>query len=282
MIRRLRTVVPAAWQRFSEDGGMFFAQALAFNAMFAIFPIGLLGLATFAFIYGDERGRHEFEGLIHALAPAVKDILTQNFEQAVNLRGISGLIGAATLLWSGKNLFLGVTYSLDKALRVPKSRHFVADIAAAIVIMPVIGLILVAATVVPIALSLLIRATHWPYERTFTEIATYAAGTVLIFFICALLYTVLPNVKLPWYFGIPGAAVTAFCWTVAQVAFAIYTAHVNFTLVYGALTALVILLLYLYYQATIFLFGAHFSAQWAEYDRSAARSRESELTQVTA
>jgi membrane protein len=265
MIRRLRTVVPAAWRRFSEDGGMFFAQALAFNAMFAIFPIGLLGLATFAFIYGDQRGRLEFESLIHALAPAVKDIVSQNFEQVVNFRGISGLVGIATLIWSGKNLFLGVTYSLDKALRVPKSRHFMLDIAAAILIMPVIGLILIVATIVPIALSILIQATHWPYESTFTQIATYGAGTVLIFFICALLYTVLPNVRLPWTFGIPGALVTAGCWTVAQVAFAVYTAHVNFTMVYGALTALAILLLYLYYQATIFLFGAHFSAQWAEY-----------------
>jgi membrane protein len=269
-MRRSLAVFPAAYRRFSEDGGMFFAQALAFNAIFAIFPIGLIALAVLAFIYGDERGRAEFNALVRTLAPAVKDIVTQNFEQLISFRGLSGIVGFATLTWSGKNLFLSLVYSLDRALRVPKSRHFAVDILVAILIMPAIGIILLVATIVPIALSVMIHVSaHWPYERTLIQVATYAAGTCLVFVICALLYTVLPNVRLPWHFGIPGAAVMALCWTVAQIAFAVYTTHVNFLMVYGTLSGLAILLLYFYYQATIFLYGAHFSAQWAEYNRAA-------------
>ncbi len=266
-MRRLRFVFPAAYRRFTDEGGMFFAQALAFNAIFAIFPIGLLMLAVLAFIYGDEKGRAEFHSLIVALAPAVRDIVSKNFDQVVSFRGISGLLGIVTLIWSSKNLFLGLTYSLDKALEVPQSRHFLVDIVLAIVIMPAIGIIMIAATVVPLVLSVFIHFTNWHGPREFTQIATYGAGTILVFIISSLLYGVLPNTKLPWNFGIPGAVVTALGWLIAQIAFAIYSTHVNFLMVYGALASIAILGVYFYYQASIFLFGAHFSSQWREYSQ---------------
>jgi membrane protein len=282
MMRRLRTVFPAAYRSFSEEGGMFFAQALAFNAIFAIFPIGLLLLSVLAFIYGDDKGRADFHALIRTLAPAVQDIVNQNFDQLVSFRSLSGLIGLVTLVWSSKNLFLGLTYSLDKALKVPRSRHFVIDISLAIFIMPAIGLIMIAATIVPIVLSFFIHLTRWQGPRELTQLATYGAGTILVFIIAALLYAVLPNTKLPWTFGIPGAAATALAWLVAQIAFAVYSTHVNFLMVYGALASLAILGIYFYYQATIFLFGAHVSAQWAAYSRDHVAAVPAELSARTA
>jgi uncharacterized BrkB/YihY/UPF0761 family membrane protein len=52
-------------------------------------------------------------------------------------------------------------------------------------------------------------------------------------------------------------------WEIAQIAFALYSTHVNFRLVYGALGAFALLLLWFYYMATIFLFGAELCAQSA-------------------
>ena len=60
----------------------------------------------------------------------------------------------------------------------------------------------------------------------------------------------------------PGAIFTTVAWEIAQIAFGIYSTHVDYTKVYGALAALAILLLWFYYMGSIFLFGAELSAQW--------------------
>jgi uncharacterized BrkB/YihY/UPF0761 family membrane protein len=54
-------------------------------------------------------------------------------------------------------------------------------------------------------------------------------------------------------------------WPAAQYAFAFYTVHVNFTHIYGALSAPLVLLLWFYLLGAIFLFGAELSAGWAHH-----------------
>ncbi|MBV9264061.1 MAG: YihY/virulence factor BrkB family protein, partial [Candidatus Eremiobacteraeota bacterium] len=63
-------------------------------------------------------------------------------------------------------------------------------------------------------------------------------------------------------FALRGATVVAIAWPVVQLAFAQYLTHVDFTRVYGALTAPLVLLLWFYCIGSIFLFGAEYSIEW--------------------
>ncbi len=78
-----------------------------------------------------------------------------------------------------------------------------------------------------------------------------------------ILYTFLPNRKVKWHFAVPGASFAALTWPFVQFAFAQYTIHVNFTRIYGALSAPLALLLWFYLIGSIFLYGAQLSAGWA-------------------
>jgi membrane protein len=80
--------------------------------------------------------------------------------------------------------------------------------------------------------------------------------------VSAVVYTYLPNRRAAWTFGIPGAAVTAVGYSVAQVGFAIYAAHANFLQIYGTLSAILAVMLWVYFVCTIFLYGAFVSAEW--------------------
>jgi membrane protein len=62
---------------------------------------------------------------------------------------------------------------------------------------------------------------------------------------------------------VPGAIFVTVAWELAQIAFALYTTHVDYTHVYGALGAFALLLIWFYYMATIFLFGAELCAETA-------------------
>jgi membrane protein len=94
---------------------------------------------------------------------------------------------------------------------------------------------------------------------------------VLVFVLTALVYTYLPNRPASFRFGVPGAFVTAIGYSIIQVAFAVYTTHTNVLEIYGTLSTVFAVMLWIYLNSALFLYGAHFSACWeARFDRRTA------------
>jgi membrane protein len=261
-MRRLIAVFRAAGKKFSQDGCAFLAQAIAFNALFAIFPILVLVVTALSYIYGGEEAQRRALALIASIAPNIQTTLTENLHQVNNLRGISGVVALITLAWSGKNLFMALTYALNRALGVAGNRALHVDIAVALILLPIVGMLLIIAAALPITISLIIRYGGFPHSIIATQVIGYGTATLLIFAIALLLYTYLPNQRTDLRFGVPGALFVAVSWEAAQIGFGVYTTHVNFLQVYGAVSAIAVLLLWFYYMGVIFLFGAQISAQW--------------------
>lgn len=249
--------------RFATDGAAFLAQAIAFNALFAAIPLTLFLVAVFGFIYGSKEGTLEVLAIIDTYSPALHDLVASNLENVVSYRGLSGAIGLAGLIWSGKNIFQALAYALDLSLGVTNHRHYVQDIALAVVLVPIAGILLIVASALPVIISIIIRVAGLASFQYLPEIGTYLASLGTVFVLSALLYTYLPNRRAPsLWFALPGAATTAIGWSLAQVVFAVYSTHTNFLKIYGALSAAFALLLWIYLLAVIFLFGAHVSAVW--------------------
>jgi membrane protein len=165
------------------------------------------------------------------------------------------------LVWSGKNVFGAVSYALDRSLGL-RSRHFVYEILIAVVLVPILGLVLIVATAGPLAITYIERFTGLEYLRYGPQVGSYSFSLAFVFVLALLVYTYLPNRRSRLWFGIPGALVTAIGYSIAQVAFGIYTAHANVFQIYGTLSAIFALMLWVYYVCVIFLYGAHVSAQW--------------------
>jgi membrane protein len=273
---RLIAVFRTSAKRFSVDGCAFLAQAIAFNALFAVFPLLLLGLAVLAFVYGTDEAQLKAVALFATVAPGVQDVLTANLHQVISLRSVSGLIGLVVLIWSGKNLFMALAYALDKALGLQEGRPLINSIIMSLVILPVLGVLLIVATAVPVLISVAVQFGGFPHSALLSQVAGYVAGFLLVFTISTLLYTYLPSRHLGIRFGIPGALFTALAWEAAQIAFAVYTTHLSFAHVYGALATFAILLLWFYYMGIIFLYGAQLSAQWHAYGLQAASQNDAE------
>ena len=259
---RIVHIFRCAGVKFSEHGCGFLAQAIAFNALLAVFPLLLLAIAVLAFIYGTTEAQANAIALFGTVAPGIKDTLTENLHQVINLRGVSGVIGLLTLIWSGKNLFLALAFALDRALGVPAGRPLITGILMSLVMLPVVGILMIAATALPIVITVAVQYGGFPHAPLFSLLAGYASALLLVFTLSALLYNYLPNRRVGIGFGIPGAVFTAMAWQASQIAFAIYTTHISFVHVYGALSTFVVLLLWFYYMGIIFLYGAELCAQW--------------------
>src|SRR5580704_6172869 len=259
-MRRLISAFRDALVRFSLDGCPFHAQSIAFNAIFSLFPLVVLALSGATLVFPD--AEHRTLAFVNTLAPPLHDYIAMNLQTYIYGRGISSLIAAAFLLWSGKNLFMGLAFALDRALAVPKGRPLVHNLLLSVVMLPVTGILLMVAIGLPIVLSITFHVAGFQDPRRLTHILAYLVSIALVFIVAVILYRLLPNRKISWAFALRGAAVVAVAWPVVQVAFAQYLTHVDFMHVYGALSAPLVLLLWFYCIGSIFLFGAEYSISW--------------------
>ena len=79
----------------------------------------------------------------------------------------------------------------------------------------------------------------------------------------ALLFRILPDVRLRWRDVTTGAVVTAVLFTAGQQVIGLYLGRSTIVSMYGAAGSMMILLLWVYYSCQILLFGAEFTRVWA-------------------
>jgi membrane protein len=272
-MRRLISAFREALIRYSRDGCAFLAQSVAFNALFSVFPLAVLVLSAATLVFPDSE--HRTLAFVNTLAPALHDYIAKNLYTYIYGRGISSLIAAAVLLWSGKNLFMGLAFALDRALAVPKGRPLVHNLLLSFVMLPVTGILLLIAIALPVVLSVTFHVAGIHDPRRITHILAYLISIALVFIVAVVLYRWLPNRRNSWAFAFRGAAVVAVAWPAVQYAFAAYVTHVDFTLIYGALSAPLVLLLWFYCIGSIFLFGAEYSIALSTGYQAAAREESS-------
>jgi membrane protein len=259
-LARLLTAFRQAAARFSLDGCAFLAQALAFNAVFAMFPLLLVTIAALGYLYGSDAGQAKVLGVVSSVAPGFVDIVRQNLASVIATRSFWSVIGIIGLWWSSKNFFLGLRYALNRALGIEKTRPYLIDIAWSLIAVPMAGLLLAVASAAPIIVSVLVhffgveRLQHTP------EAISYATAFVLVFFVTLFFYSHLPNRRLPWRFGVPGAIFCAFSWAIIQTAYVLYTENVNFFRIFGAVSAILVLMFWFYLMGIVFLFGGQLCA----------------------
>ncbi len=261
---RLFPVLHDAWNGFGRDNCGFLAQALAFNALFALFPVAVLVLAAISLVIPDADRRTLL--FLGTLAPTLHDFIVPNLRTYAYGRGISSVVAAVILIWSGKNLFMGLTVALDRALGVPVGRPFAHHLALSLLMLPLSGVLLIIAVGLPVLIAILVKLAHIADVAHLTHIGAYVVSILLVFTVSLIFYAILPNRKPSARFALPGAAFVAVMWPLAQYAFTQYTLHVDFTYIYGALSAPLVLLLWFYLIAAIFLFGAQLCSVYSKRD----------------
>jgi len=223
-----------------------------------MFPLTVLIVtaATFVLPGADRKVLAFFD----TFSPTLHDYVAANLATYIYGRGITSLIALFILLWSGKNLFMALAYALDRALGVPKGRPLVHNLALSIVMLPIVGILLIVAITLPALFSVAARVGGFTDPVRLTHVLAYVLSIALVFIVTVVLYRWLPNRSVTWGFALRGATIVAVAWPIVQYAFAQYVTHVDFTRVYGALSAPLVLLLWFYFIGSIFLYGAQYGA----------------------
>ncbi len=262
-----------AAKNWNRDKAPRLSAAIAFYAMLSLAPLLLIAISIAGLVYGEAAARDEIvTRLAEPLGPAPAQILQQAIASTANV-GQSALaiaVGVFILVLTATRLFAELQDDLNTIWQVKTSRSSVlATIRTrllAFVMIIIIGVLLI----MMLFLSTLLSALHSragdmlggsSYMWRIMEMGVTLAAVTLMF---AIIFKYLPDVSICWHDLWVGSAFTAVLFTVGTFLIGMYLGRSTVGSAYGAAGSLVVLLLWIYYSAMIFLYGAHFTRAYAK------------------
>ena len=279
--RRVWAMFKQMFQAWLDDYVLSMGAALAYYTMFSLAPLLLIVIAIAGLVFGQEAARGEIELQLRTLmgesgAGAVQDLLKSVHKPA---QGVAATVaGLALLLVGATSVFGELQDALDRIWNVPtraKSGGWISLVRARLLsfgMVLALGFLLVVSLIVSAALA---AAGKWwgPAFGAWVGLAT-AVNALSSFFVVATLfafiYKIMPRVHIRWSDVWIGAVATALLFALGKTLISLYIGRSGVVLGFGAAGSLVVVLLWVYYSAQIFLVGAEFT--WAYANTFGSRS----------
>jgi len=263
------SILRMAVKSFSRKRAAAGAASMAYYVFFSLFPLLLLLISVLGSVLQRETARQRVFRYIERAIPVSRPLIRENIQAVLQQRTI-GLVGLLGLLWSAATAFGMLSYNINQAWEEAPLRGYIRNRLLAIAMVGVLALLLflsITATAAPRILSglqapLLGRAAGTLYDSIVWEIGANLLPSLFTFLLFLALYRWVPNTEVRWNAAIWGAVVATIGWEIAKLAFTRYLTSglAQYELVYGSLTTVVLLLLWIYISSMITLFGAHLSA----------------------
>jgi len=247
--------------------------ALAFYSAFTMAPLLIIAIGITGSIFGENAARGAIDTQLTSVvgptaATAIKSLLSS--AQSKSSGVIASLIGVVTLLIGAVTVLLELQSDLDRIWDAPPRRvkgiaGLLRSHATSLAIVLGIGFLLLLSLSATSILAMFTRkwGHFYPGLSSILYAIHFVLSMTLVTSLIAILYKFLPNVPIAWRDVWVGAMTTSLLFQVGQIGIGLYLTHSAVASAYGAAGAMVVLLLWLYYSAQIFLFGAEFTHAYA-------------------
>ena len=261
-------VLKDAVQHFGKVRATQAAASMAYYAVFSLFPLALGLIVVGSFVLESEQAQQEVIQFFTDAFPASQNLIEQNIEHVLDLRGPVGIIGLVSLLWSGSGVFSTLAYNVNLAWPEAEARNLLEKRLVALgMIGALVGLLLlslVSTTVLNLLPRLEIPLGDGVsiYETPIWTLVSNLVPLLFTFLLFFSLYRWVPSIAVSGWEALWGALVAAIGWEIATRAFTWYlrSGTAQYELVYGSLGAVVALMFWVYLSSLVTFFGAHLCA----------------------
>lgn len=263
--------------------------ALAFYTLFSMTPILMLAIAIAGFFFGTQAAQGEIIGQIRGLVgPNGAEAIQALIAAARNpVSGLVATLSAIVLLFVGAtSVFAELKDSLDEMWGVAPPRHsaFMGLIRARFLsfsLVLVLAFLLLISLVISAALAVLERYVSGIWSNSIWLLSNLSSvitfGAIASLF--AVIYKMLPDAPLSWRDVWIGAVFTALFFSLGKYLIGLYLGNSGVASSFGAAGSMIALLLWVYYSAQIFFFGAEFTRQYALWYGSLQHERHRQIVQ---
>jgi membrane protein len=261
------------FREWHSDKASRLGAALAYYALFSLAPLLLIAIAIAGLVYGDEAARGQISREIQTAvgrpaAVAIEDLLKHTRHRETGI--LATVIGFGSLLFGATAGFWQLQDALDTVWKVvPRLDLGVLGMVRhrflSFLMVLGIGFFSLLSLVVS---TMLVAVSHFfapelPGGISLWHLVNSIVSVVSLTVLFAMIYKILPDVIIAWGDIWLGSAFTALLFTLGKYLISLYLGYASVTSAFGAAGSLVLILLWVYYSAQIFLFGAEFIRVYA-------------------
>ena len=278
--RKVGAILAIALRTFSEQHGAQAAAGMAFYALFAMFPLLLFLVALGTLFLRAEEAHQQVYQFVGSILPVSQELLIENLEQVLRNRGAFGAVAAISLLWSASGFFVILARNVSRAWSDARLRSFLEGRLLAFAIISGLASLLFVSFLADAVLRFIaaVQPALWPGSlvRRLLDFPLFSQllSGLLAFFFLLVLYRQVPRVHVRWRDAGWAALFAALAWRLGSAAFVWYlrSGLARYSLVYGSLSSVVVLLFWTYLSNEVILLGAHLCSAIALSRRIKVRS----------
>lgn len=275
----MRELLSETWTELRRHDVTMLAGSLAYFGALAVAPLLVIGLAVAGLVLESQTVLADVRALlVRSVGPSSADLVlnivdTMRDPASTRFAAISGLV---VLLYSSQRLFIVLQRALnriwDVRVKLGQTRKQRLKMTAKRRALAFLMVLSVGVLLLVLVLGNTVLHVAMNYAAPYMEPwlppgpVVVVGELLLVLFVLVLsvgaIYVFLPDVKLAWRDAMLGAGVTAAGLAVSIVVLARYFSTASPGSVYGAAGSFVVLLLFAYWSAFIFLAGAQLTAVW--------------------
>lgn len=259
---------------FARDDGMIMAAAISFYAILSLIPFMLLLMSIAGFVLnnlGDDYASRQalFAQLattVRAVMPFVDEDFITRLRGLISLRGTYGITGITALLITSGLVFRTLELAFARIFKTRRRRSMVTSQLLFMLFLLALGLVFMLVHYLGVITESLFTAREigpWKQlEEILSEymplrlVATLLIGTLV--FLVLLKYFTKERIRLKYL--MLGGLVFSLAWMLAVRLFAYYLQNVaRFSLLYGSLATLAVVVVWMFYSACVLLLCAEFT-----------------------
>jgi membrane protein len=258
---------------FIDDEAMTRGAAIACYTMFSVAPLLFIAVAIAGAFTTEAAAWEAVLDQLRALVGRDGAAAIENMARGVDAsagEGPAALISLVVLLITASGVFAEIQASLNVIWKVQAPSFSLSYLVRArllsIGLVATTGFLLLVSLLASAAMAALEASArgHYPELAGPLRAAGFAASLLVTALLFAAIFKVLPDRRLHWRDVAVGALATALLFSLGKMVIGWYIGGSGVAQRYGATGALVLVLLWVYYSAQVFLLGAEFTRAWAE------------------
>lgn len=268
------SLLKQTYSAWDEHQAPRFGASLALYTLFSIAPLLILAAAIVALVFSQSQAQsdiiNEARNTIGGRgADVVKQLLTSAQKPANGF--IATVVAFLTLLFGASGVFIELRAALNYMWEAPKSTSggmwgMIRDRLFSFGMVLGVGFLLLVSLLLSTALAFMEKffGGIMPIPGVVLHLLNLLVSFAVISGLFALMYKVVPDVRVGWRDVTIGAVGTALLFTIGKLLLGLYLGMASVGSAYGAAGSLVAVIAWVYYSAQIFFFGAEFTHVYAK------------------
>lgn len=265
----------SAW---SDDNAPRLGASLAFYTLLSMAPLLVVIVGVAALAFGREAAEGQLAWQIQGLvgrpgARVIQDVIRAAYRPGTGIA--AAVLSLVTLLLGASSVVGELRDALNIVWHVPSApgatglrglARLVKQRLYTFVMVLGVGFLLMISLVLSAWIAAMGKffGTWLPVPEWALHGVNFLVSFIVITFLFAAIYKVLPDLPIEWSDVAVGAAVTALIFSAGKQLIALYLGKASFASTYGAAGSLVVVLVWVYYSAQLFFFGAEFTKLYTQ------------------